>query len=105
LSGNQDPSNNDDRKGKREVTINVNLDIKIFPRLRTRWRSRWFPGGHPPFPERKPDPDSPDYDDTKKPDPDSPDYDDTKPFRFDDDFRFRVDEFGDDDYFDEEGQS
>ena len=92
MSGNQDPSNNNDRNGKREVTINVNLDIKIFPRLRTRWRSRWFPGGHPPFPERKPD-------------PDSPDYDDTKPFRFDDDFRFRVDEFGDDDYFDEEGQS
>ncbi len=85
MSGNQDPSNNNDRNGKREVTINVNLDIKIFPRLRTRWRSRWFP--------------------KRKPDPDSPDYDDTKPFRFDDDFRFRVDEFGDDDYFDEEGQS
>ena len=92
MSGNQDPSNNNDRNGKREVTINVNLDIKIFPRLRTRWRSRWFPGGNPPFPKRKPD-------------PDSPDYDDTKPFRFDDDFRFRVDEFGDDDYFDEEGHS
>jgi|TARA_B100000678_G_scaffold215005_1_gene182320 hypothetical protein len=92
LSGDQDPSKNNDRNGKREVTININLDIKVFPRLRTRWRSRWFPGGHPPFPKRKPD-------------PDSPDYDDTKPFRFDDDFRFRVDEFGDDDYFDEEGQS
>ena len=92
MSGNQDPSNNNDRNGKREVTINVNLDIKIFPRLRTRWRSRWFQGGHPPFLKRKPD-------------LDSPDYDDTKPFRFDDDFRFRVDEFGDDDYFDEEGQS
>ena len=92
MSGNQDPSNNNDRNGKFEVTINVNLDIKIFPRLRTRWRSRWFPGGHPPSPKRKPD-------------PDSPDYDDTKPFRFDDDFRFRVDEFGDDDYFDEEGHS
>tara|TARA_B100001765_G_scaffold71381_1_gene43315 strand:- start:611 stop:865 length:255 start_codon:yes stop_codon:yes gene_type:complete len=84
LSGNQDPSKNNDRDGKREITININLVIKHFP-LMTRWRSRWSP--------------------KRKPDPDSPDYDDTKPFRFDDDFRFRVDEFGDDDYFDEEGQS
>ena len=90
MSGEKDPSkDNDNKDGKREITININLAIKHFP-LMTRWRSRWFPGGHPPFPKRKPD-------------PDSPDYDDTKPFRFDDDFR--VDEFEDDDYFDEEGQS
>ncbi len=103
MSGNQDPSNNNDRNGKFEVTINVNLDIKIFPRLRTRWRSRWFPGGHPPFGMNPGGPPPPFPE--REPDPDSPDYDDTKPFRFDDDFRFRVDEFGDDDYFDEEGQS
>ena len=103
MSGEKDPSNNNDRNGKREVTINVNLDIKIFPRLRTRWRSRWFPGGHPPFGTNPGGP-SPPFPE-REPNPDSPDYDDTKPFRFDDDFRFRVDEFGDDDYFDEEGQS
>ncbi len=102
MSGDQDPSKNNDRDGKREVTININLEIKIFPRLRTRWRSRWFPGGHPPFGTNPGDP--PPFP-KRKPDPDSPDYDDTKPFRFDDDFRFRVDEFGEDDYFDEEGES
>ena len=102
MSGDQDPSKNNDRNGKREVTININLDIKVFPRLRTRWRSRWFPGGHPPFGTNPGDP--PPFP-KRKPDPDSPDYDDTKPFRFDDDFRFRVDEFGEDDYFDEEGES
>ena len=103
MSGNQDPSKNNDRDGKREVTLNINLEIKIFPRLRTRWRSRWFPGGHPPFGMNPggPPPPLPE----REPDPDSPDYDDTKPFRFDDDFRFRVDEFGEDDYFDEEGES
>ena len=92
MSGDQDPSNNNDKDGKREINININLAVTHFLPFRTRWTSRWFPGGHPPFPKRKPD-------------PDSPDYDDSKPFRFDDDFRFRVDEFGDDDYFDEEGQS
>ena len=102
MSGDQDPSKNNDRDGKREVTLNINLEIKIFPRLRTRWRSRWFPGGHAPFGTNPGDP--PPFP-KRKPDPDSPDYDDTKPFRFDDDFRFRVDEFGDDDYFDEEGQA
>lgn len=101
MSGNQDPSKNNDRDGKREITININLAIKHFP-LMTRWRSRWFPGGHPPFGTNPGDP--PPFP-KRKPDPDSPDYDDTKPFRFDDDFRFRVDEFGEDDYFDEEGES
>ena len=103
MSGDQDPSKNNDRNGKREVTININLDIKVFPRLRTRWRSRWFPGGHPPFGTNPGGP-SPPFPE-REPNPDSPDYDDTKPFRFDDDFRFRVDEFGEDDYFDEEEES
>ncbi len=101
MSGDQDPSKNNDRDGKREITININLAIKHFP-LMTRWRSRWFPGGHPPFGTNPGDP--PPFP-KRKPDPNSPDYDDTKPFRFDDDFRFRVDEFGEDDYFDEEGES
>ena len=103
MSGDQDSSKNNDRDGKREVTLNINLEIKIFPRLRTRWRSRWFPGGHPPF-RMNPGGPPPPFPE-REPDPDSPDYDDTKPFRFDDDFRFRVDEFGEDDYFDEEGES
>ena len=99
MSGDQDPSKNNDRDGKREITININLAIKHFP-LMTRWRSRWFPGGHPPFGTNPGGP-SPPFPE-REPNPDSPDYDDTKPFRFDDDFRFRVDEFGEDDYFDEE---
>ena len=103
MSGDQDPSKNNDRDGKREVTLNINLEIKIFPRLRTRWRSRWFPGGHPPFGTNPGGPSPPFHE--REPDPDSPDYDDTKPFRFDDDVSFRVDEFGEDDYFDEEGES
>ena len=102
MSGDQDPSKNNDRDGKREITININLVIKHFP-LMTRWRSRWFPGGHPPFGTNPGGP-SPPFPE-REPDPDSPDYDDTKPFRFDDDFRFRVDEFGEDDYFDEEEES
>ena len=102
MSGDQDPSKNNDRDGKREITININLAIKHFP-LMTRWRSRWFPGGHPPFGTNPGGP-SPPFPE-REPNPDSPDYDDTKPFRFDDDFRFRVDEFGEDDYFDEEEES
>ena len=102
MSGDQDPSKNKDRDGKREITININLAIKHFP-LMTRWRSRWFPGGHPPFGTNPGGP-SPPFPE-REPNPDSPDYDDTKPIRFDDDFRFRVDEFGEDDYFDEEEES
>ena len=102
MSGNQDPSKNNDRDGKREITININLVIKHFP-LMTRWRSRWFPGGHPPFGTNPGGP-SPPFPE-RETNPDSPDYDDTKPFRFDDDFRFRFDEFGEDAYFDEEEES
>ncbi len=104
MSGEKDPSkDNDNKDGKREINININLAVTHFLPFRTRWTSRWFPGGRPPFGTNPGGPPPPFP--NRKPDPDSPDYDDTKPFRFDDDFRFRFDEFGGDDYFDEEEES
>lgn len=100
MSGDRDPNNDNDNEGKREITININLVIKDFPQFRTRWTSRWFPGGTPPFGTNPGGPFPPFP--KRKPDPDSPDYDDTKPFRFDDDFGFGFAEFGEDDHSDEE---
>ncbi len=108
MSGEKDPSkDNDNKDGKREINININLAVTHFLPFRTRWtsRRRFPPGGAPPFGINQ-DGESPRW----KPDPDSPDNDDTIPFRYHDDtipfrpsdFRFEVDEFGEDDHFDEE---
>lgn len=94
MSGDKDPNkttDTDNDEGKREVTINVNLAINIFPKICSGWRSHlsgdFAPERNrqrksfPPFPKRSPD-------------PDSPDNDDSKPFRF---YLSRQE-----DYFDEE---